>query len=244
MSAVGRASPGPQAGIWPLGLGTARLSVLPRRVAAALRRDGSPTPAPSPPHLWHSPCRCSPLYRCSCGTRCWPGSSRGLHRGWRSRGHSLWGEAAVSARLAGRLPRALDAGPGLVPCWCVCGMQVGSPRSLLGEQIWGTLSGGGAGLVRGPTERPGRPTPSQAKVTTPGRQLRTPALPQPMSARAGAQPWASKPGPTGPPAPVRYSGHKLSTPHTSLGQLLCPAVGLEPRTCPPCTSEWCRSGPA
>ena len=136
-----------------------------------------PTPAPSPPHLWHSPCRCSPLYRCSCGTRCWPGSSRGLHRGWRSRGHSLWGEAAVSARLAGRLPRALDAGPGLVPCWCVCGMQVGSPRSLLGEQIWGTLSGGGAGLVRGPTERPGRPTPSQAKVTTPGRQLRTPALP-------------------------------------------------------------------
>ena len=65
---------------------------------------GAPTLAPSPPHLCHSPCRCSPLYRCSCGTRCWPGSSRGLHRGLRSRGHSLWGEAAVSGRMARRLP--------------------------------------------------------------------------------------------------------------------------------------------
>ena len=50
---------------------------------------GAPMLAPSLPHLCHSPCRCSPLYRCSCGTRCWPGSSRGLHRGLRSRGHSL-----------------------------------------------------------------------------------------------------------------------------------------------------------
>lgn len=50
-----------------------------------------PTSAPWPPHLWHSPCPCSPLYRCSCGTRCWPGSSRGPHRGWRSRGRSLRG---------------------------------------------------------------------------------------------------------------------------------------------------------
>ena len=144
----------------------------------------------------------------------------------------------------GAFPRALDAGPGLVPCWCVCGMHVGSPRWLFGEQIWGTLSGGGAGLARAPTERPGWPTPSQAKVTTPGQQLRTPALPQPVSARAGAQPRASKPGPTGPPAPVRYSGHKLSTLRSSLGRLLCPAAGLEPRTCPPCTSERCWSGPA
>lgn len=65
---------------------------------------GAPTLAPSLPHLCHSPCRCSPLYRCSCGTRCWPGSSRGLHRGLRSRGHSLWGEAAVSGRLARHFP--------------------------------------------------------------------------------------------------------------------------------------------
>lgn len=65
---------------------------------------GAPTLAPSLPHLCHSPCQCSPLYRCSCGTRCWPGSSRGLHRGLRSRGHSLWGEAAVSGRLARHFP--------------------------------------------------------------------------------------------------------------------------------------------
>ena len=43
-------------------------------------------------HLWCSPCPCSPLCRCSCGSRCWPGNSHGPHRGWRSRGHSLRGE--------------------------------------------------------------------------------------------------------------------------------------------------------
>lgn len=49
---------------------------------------------------------------------------------------------------AGAFPQALDAGPGLVPCWCVCGMQVGSPRWPFGEQIWGTLRGRGRACRR------------------------------------------------------------------------------------------------
>lgn len=121
---------------------------------------------------------------------------------------------------------------------------MGSHRWHFGEQIWRTLSGGGAGLARGPTERPGWPTHSQARVTTPGGQLRTPAPPRPVFAGAEAQPRASRPGPIGPPTPVRHSGRKLSTPCSLLGWLLCPVVGLEPRTRLPGISEPCRSGPA
>lgn len=142
VSAVGRASPGPQAGVWPLGLGTLGSLSCPAGCLQPSGETGAPTLAPSLPHLCHSPCRCSPLYRCSCGTRCWPGSSRGLHRGWRSRGHSLWGEAAVSGRLAGRLPPGPRcwpwAGPVLVCLWDACGQsQVALWGADMGDTLWG-----------------------------------------------------------------------------------------------------------
>lgn len=153
------------AGALPWARGSALWPVL---WASAAPAGGGGTPAPHAgalvPHLWHSPCRCSPLCRCSCGTHCRPGSSLCPRRGRRSRGHSL--ERQKAAVSSGVWP-----GPPLCSCPYTLGhwvflmwlrLRVEGGGAITESALGGgggrgdTLGGGRAGFARGPSEGPGR----------------------------------------------------------------------------------------
>lgn len=236
--------PAPRRGVWPAGPGPGARRLLPApRGVCSPRREvrGAPHVGALATLTFGTVLgRCSPLCRCSCGTRCWPGSSHAPQGLLEKQGYHC-GEAAVSGCLGSAPSPGLLmpswAGPVLVCLWDAGGAVLGGP---LGSR-YGGHSGGGAGCQRPHGEA--RLAPSQ--LSQGDHSWAAAENTSPSSLCMGLGSWLSGfPGQAHRnPASERCSGHKPSTPRRHC-QLLCLLRWGRVMDLSTCTSERCWSGPA